>query len=326
MMAAGGLVLALATQPFRRANDFRRGATPDVKIVAPSDWPALGYLPRDTNIIAGVHVAGLLTDHLGKRFFEIPRPPLLDLALETVEQFARVKPDGIDHVVFGAEVSAKLPQFTFVVRTVSRYDVAEVAKGLGAKRLTHREHAVFRLPLKVGSGLLFCPDERTLVGTFRLDSLELKDLDAIPAPPRPGAEGLSAHLNSVLANRVNKKSLAWLAGDLSTAVGLSDLMALARLKTQDLQPLATAKLFGAGLFPQDGWTVSGALLAPDADSARAMQESLRSLSFRGMRTLDVSDPSPNKSNEKEAWVQVQIGADSDGMRELLLRPRTPMPK
>src|SRR5437764_9185 len=89
LMAAGGLTLALWTQSVRRAHDkgivkrpSRRpalpplsGREPAVEVVAPAHLPALGYLPPETSLLAGLHVQELLASPAGKELADAPLGP-----------------------------------------------------------------------------------------------------------------------------------------------------------------------------------------------------------------------------------------------------------
>lgn len=325
LMAVGGLVLALSTHAKRRAHDFPRGENREVLLQAPGDWPGLGYLPGDTNLVAGVQVAGMLEERLGKELFAVPRPAPLDFLFETVDQWTHIKPANIEHVIFGAEVSDRLPKLVFVVRTVNRYDAAALAKSLGSKSLAYRDRAVIRLPMKMGSGLLLCPDERTLVGLVRLEPVELKDLDVIPLPPRNGAEGLTVSLRQLLGKRLNKQSLAWFAGDLEKAAALRDMLAFTKLQTSEVELLTSLKQLTIGLYPQDSWTMDGNFSTADLKSGSLLAAKLKALKLPHVNKLTVTEPAPAVDAEPQAfWVQMQIRAAPEGLRELLGVTKLPL--
>src|SRR5262249_31748008 len=70
LMAAAGLVLAPATVSFRRPNEYPKTNPDDdlacIKIIAPASLAGLGYLPPDTGVVVGVHVAEALQDPAGR--------------------------------------------------------------------------------------------------------------------------------------------------------------------------------------------------------------------------------------------------------------------
>src|SRR5437899_3021283 len=74
-MAALGLAFALTTTQLRRSHDRVGSADPQraipIRTVAPAELEGLGYLPPDTDIILGVHVAELLQEPAGREL--LPR-------------------------------------------------------------------------------------------------------------------------------------------------------------------------------------------------------------------------------------------------------------
>lgn len=318
VMALGALIFALRTQSFRRANDYRRGPTSTVVLQAPAEWAAVGYLPAQTNVLAGVHVAKLLNDPLGKRLFDLPRPELLDLVLETVERWTRIKPAQIDHVIFGAEITNKLPQLVIVVRTVGSYSEGEMVRAMQpTKPFQLGARTVFRLPGKAGNGLLYCADDRTLVALVRLDVPSLDDLNAIPVPPRKGADGLSALLQKIFAERIEKEGLAWCAGDLEPAAALKDVLAFAGLPMANFKLLSDVKQFALSLYPQDGWTISGSFRASDEAAAEDLEHALKEMKLPAVRSFKVTGPPPDNADPAALWVQVQFRAAAEGIASLL---------
>lgn len=324
LMATGGLILALATRSYRRDNDYRRGPTPNVPLQPPSEWSALGYLPAGTNLIAGVHVTRLFQDTHGKRLFDLPRPAMLDLVLDTVEIFAKLKPIEIDHVVFGAETATESPRLFFIVRTIAPYDQPALAKRmLPATPQKYREKTVFKLPSELAVGLIYCPDDRTMIGLFRLDAVNFGDLDAIPLPPKMGIAGLAKPLREAFNERLSKESVAWCAGDFERAPGIERLLAFTTLNTADREIVKSLRILVLGLYPQEGWTIGGSFLATDLVSVKSLEGTMKEMKLPGARSLKVDGPPPDVA---EPWVSLQLRADSEGMRQILNLTKSPLHK
>src|SRR5262245_20900159 len=123
---AGVGVSVLAVQ----INRNRAGRTPQpdepdpVVIVAPPDLAALGYLPNASNVVAAVHVAEALQEPAGKEFLTRFRFGDTGVGLNTVEQWAGLKPEEIDHVALGLKAEGLLVPgwVVVVVRTRRPYD------------------------------------------------------------------------------------------------------------------------------------------------------------------------------------------------------------
>jgi len=287
LMALLGLSYALWTMDFRNRNHQRLRVVqvnkePAEAItrlpMAPGDLPALGYLPGNTNVVGAVHVAEILQDAVGRKLLQQPRPVPLEAALASVEQWTGLKPESIDHLVFGTRIGTDVPPVWLVVRTRMPYDQAAIAAARlvqGAKTEEYRHKALYSLRIAPVNGFLWCADEQTLVLLVRLDGTWRDDLNALPETPRRGAEGLPSSLRNVLEKRLGKGTLVWLAGHLDQPDILGPVLTLSQVPPEVQQLVTSIQTFAAGLrFPQK-ITLTASFHGSDAQAARHLEEYLR---------------------------------------------------
>jgi hypothetical protein len=321
LMAVMGLVLALLTQESRRQNDYRlkRGATLSPAVAAPGELTGLGFLPPEVNVVAAVQIAELLKDQAGKRLLEAPRPAPLELLLSTVAKWTRLEAEDLEHVVLGTEIKAKLPQVTMIVQTRRPFDPARLAKSLyPALPTLQRGKPLYRLPLKAGEGILWCPEPRTLVFLFRLDALKVEDLNAIPFLPRTGTDAAPRAIQPILeAQRVSKQSLAWMAGRLDEPDLVEELSAFAPLPAGAGQFLTGIRAFGLSLLSQEGLVLVGYFQTSDDKMTRVIQKQLEELKLKNLQSMKVEVPPPDVTDPAAQWLTLQIRGDAEALREAL---------
>ena len=150
-MFAGALAFALSTQSFRRQNDKgitqgrpkRRpplddAPTSDNTPTPPAQLAALGWLPRESSLLVGVHVRELAqnrswqnsadaADQAGRR--------TSNFSVASLTKLIPFKIDDLDHLVLGVKLDDALPpRMTLVVRTRQDYDEAALLQTLEDKR------------------------------------------------------------------------------------------------------------------------------------------------------------------------------------------------
>lgn len=123
-MAVLGLAFALWSQPFRRANDRRgprAGTAPlaplTLRVLTPEELPALGYLPADSAVVAGVHLAELLEEPAGRELWQQLRSGPAGAVLNLLEGRAGLTAEKMDHLVLGLHPAGGQPRLVTVVRT-----------------------------------------------------------------------------------------------------------------------------------------------------------------------------------------------------------------
>jgi hypothetical protein len=344
LAALVGLVLALSTWKAREGR-HPNPRPPDgfsSQTGAPGDAPTLGYLPADTNLVAGVHLADLRKHALGKQLLEPPRPALFESALALVGERTGLKAREIDHVIFGTTLKGELPQLTAVVRTTRPYRLEDLAGKFPAAPLRHHKKPLFRFKGNpTGGGFLWCPDDRTLVMTVRLDLPKIEDMGAVPATPRPGADGLPEPLRPVLEQRL-RHSAVWLAGFMSQPQPLEALSPWAPMPKELALLLTQARTFSLGIQLQEKLTLLAGVEGRTIAGSQAWQRFWETVKIPGLdsRTVVPSaaqqtlwlaagtaasaglDPFPGAPlhllpPQLENWVNVQLRLSTEGIQALM---------
>jgi hypothetical protein len=291
--------------------------TEPVRAVRPDQLAGLGYLPADTNVVAAVHVAEALQDAEGKKLLEPSRLGPLGPGLASIEKWTGLKPEQLDHLVFGLRVNDQLPQLTVVVRTRQPYRRDVLAAALHPSKPTERDNKplyCFKLG-RFGDAVLWCAGEQTLVLIARLDGAGARDMDAVPLAPRAGSEGLPDALQSFLKERLPGGAVAWVAGHLDQPETARNWLAFTGLPEGERNVLAQVRTFGAGLRLHPDVALSGAFQCADAESARALEEILDRQRGEGV-TLKMVGPSA-QADPKSNWLTFQAKADPEALLRLL---------
>src|SRR5262249_34698921 len=146
-------------------NDFKsKAALPTPLAQKPAELLGLRYLPRGTNIVAGLDVKALTGDAAGRVFVREPRPELIAAMLSTLE-IAGVELSDVDHVILGCELKDGPPQLTTVIVTRKPYDTAEIDQAVKRKPVsptTYRNAPLYRFTALPGIPKLWCADPRVL--------------------------------------------------------------------------------------------------------------------------------------------------------------------
>ena len=135
LMATLSLTFALYTRAERRANDTAMKKRPGRGLFAAarpepppeplSPWrlPLLGYLPPDTNIVLGLHVAELLHDKAGRQLLDQPlRLGRSSIRPGQIAGWCGLPLEDIDHIVLGISTGDPLiPPAVLLVRTNRPY-------------------------------------------------------------------------------------------------------------------------------------------------------------------------------------------------------------
>jgi hypothetical protein len=322
LMAAGGLALALYTVGERRDHDsrlppppkkplsylFPPRSNPDAPLpetpaepTPPKLLAALGWLPADTTVIAGVHVAALSEKDRGR----------LPTALQEVMRLITFNAEDIDHFVVGVKAEDAFPQrTTLVVRTRRPYDADAVRAGLHAEsqgRLNGKPVYRFRTEIRgpEKDADLWCADDRTLiVGLF-----DGRHLRAVPDRP-DGIDHLPAAVRELLETRVETAPV-W-------AVGASDdgwknvngALEWAGLLSKDgAGRLAKVRGFALSLRTDTATTLDGVLHCADAETAADLK-----------RRADAARPASADWNVDATgpWLTLQLrGGLDDALKALL---------
>jgi hypothetical protein len=215
VMAAIGFAFAWFTTESRRQRDrlgeTSAAASSQVVSIAPAKLAALGYLPRDTDAVAGIHIAELMNQPGTAAILQLMRSDRMNFGIHRLEQLTGLRLEDLDHVVIGLKMEeADLPHIYVIVKTRFPYDEEEIRERLKAKRpVKVAEKLVYRIALEQiqATIALWCADERTLVF-----ALHQKDLAGLPAKPIPGADRFSPQIGKYLAPAPYQAKLSTLPG------------------------------------------------------------------------------------------------------------------
>jgi hypothetical protein len=341
VMAAASLMLALATEKYRRAND-RPSPPPDegaprVRVVAPADLAGLGYLPADTDVIAALHVALALQEPAGREVLRRFRLEALvrgrpedgrELAGD-LEHWTGVAVDDLDHVVVGLKVAggAIPPRLVLVAQTRRRYDEDKVLTALKAKRVAEtkgRRLYQFHLDQRLPEAVLWPAGDHTLVVT-----LTAGQMAEVPDLPQPGATHQAAPLQEVLRTRLGLGAQAWVVGHADDW----ERTTLAFVPKDDRAALDRVRTFGVALQFGDGLTLTGAFHGADAAAAKRLEERLAPAEGGARKTLPLlggragSGPVARElartlaATREDAWLTLQAKVDPQTLREALAPPK-----
>jgi hypothetical protein len=298
LMAATGLFFALATTGFRRANDHR--GTKET-FTPPAQLAGLGYLPKDVSLIAGFDVAQWCSATDRRTMLERLQVPAAQINLNNLGRTTGLMVEEIDHVVLGVHADAKaLPQVTLVVQTRQPYDLNHVLMALSAEPASVKDRKGvygFKQSLILQPGF-WCADDHTLIFT-----LNVKDLEAVPQGPIPGAIRFSEPIRTRLENDLEQDALIWVVGyatnwgeigesflnKLKAALPLVGssrppplLITLANLKEKDKQRLKTLQGFAVGLEPREvGLLATARLNCSDDNAAVELEQYLTPVNRQG---------------------------------------------
>jgi hypothetical protein len=322
LMAVTGLTYALWTTGFRRANDrgivkrpSRRPALPPlstpVPAVAPARLAALAYLPRETSVLAGAHVAELLSSTAGRRLLDQPvRVAGQAVRASSLEAWTGLKLEQIDHVVVGAEAEDRLtPPVHLIVRTREPYDAERVRSALGLRTPLTEEtpeggtRKVYRFTARGGGRQLpmrlWFADDRTLVV-----GLLTVDLTTVPSRPHRGSDDLPAAVREVLQTRVGPSAPLWAVGHSQDWRKTPAPIALAQAGQEgQLDRLAQVRTFALWLQPGPPLTVHGAVHCVSAEAAQALEEGFLAPQRKAFPEL--------KSVREGAWLTLQLETTLD---------------
>jgi hypothetical protein len=302
--------------------------------VAPARLTALGYLPADTNIVAGVHVAELLGEPAVREFLVASRPAGGGWNLASLEHWTGLKLEEIDHAVLGLRVEDRLfPRITLIVQTRKPYQAGAIRQTLKAERSLERgKRTLYRFHINQSGieAVLWCANECTLVFTIFPE-----DLDVVPTEPVPGVERLSPELQNLLGQQMHEGTQLWIAGaakDWIKALSPQPFPGMPRLATLDLARserdlLTHLRAFGAWL--QIDQDVVWNLAAEGTDSAalpfldeylalRGLEQGqpLESLEKRsGLQLLARELSESRQRTQKGDWIYLQARSSLEGIRQ-----------
>lgn len=315
LMASITIGYSLWTQKFRRLNDFKKGIVlTEPASQTPDELNTVGLLPARCNIIGAVNLADLRGNPVAQAAFLEQAPRSLAWLREQLKDASGLALDDIEQISLGVEITEKPPKIFVIVQTKAPYDPQAVVKSFpNVKALSLRGRPLVRFPLPyVGDGVAWCLGERHLAFLFRVEQGPLDDLEAIPVRPRAKLDGSSDALKTLVKERVDKQSLAWLAADMAPAAGFADFLSLVGAKVEPYRPLLDSKAFTLTIKADSDIVVLAQVRPNSAKGMKALEETLRDVNWRGETSKKIETTPP----DEEPWVTLQLRYAPAAIREL----------
>jgi hypothetical protein len=311
-MAVIGLSYALWTTKLRRSRDPRPMLDP-VTFHKPYELAGLGYLPKDSQVIVGLHIAEWLADKtVGKPLLEEPRPAALDWIVKQLPRVTGLPLEDLDHVVLAG--SFEDLQLVMVIKARRPFDLGKIAEHAKPSNTPlHQEKALYPISLTMAEALVWCVEEKTLVCVIRLDAPEVKHLQGLSTTPRQIDEVLSAPLIEAMKERLPKRNLLWAVGRLDHLGVLKDMLPFVPAAKPYVEATKNLKIFALGLEPGDDLTLTGHFRMTDAKAAAKIKTILEGIEIKGAKSQKVEVPPA----DQEPWVTWQVRGDVAVMREWL---------
>ena len=296
-----------------------RGAT----ATTPSQWPGLGYLPADTDIVAGFEVGQMLSDAHGRDLLDTLLA-VLNLHETDLESWTGIKIDDLDYALFGAKIQDRvLPRMTLVVETRRDYDQAKLQSKLKVGRRTERDgRTLFRFRPSETSleATVWFAGERTLVF-----SLIPEDFAEVPVKPSAPSQALAPALIGLLQPMTDATHV-WLIGQARNwgrlLAGLStDPLPIPTLNLRDetRQLLPKVRQFAFWATVDDLVNLELAIGLEDRAAARRLERLIhdKEAEWQG----DAEKPAQLKVHfqleAKEEWLKGSTRMSTNALREVL---------
>jgi hypothetical protein len=317
-MAVAGLSYALWTTQIRRDRDPKKvDKLEPIAARRPMELAGLAYLPKDCQLIAGLHIAEMLNDKTGQALLAEPRPTLLDWSVKQITRTTGLKLSDLDHIVLATAFDANFPQLVMIVKTRPKISLEKIADARPIHARQHEEKPLYEFSLEpLGAALVWCIDEYTLIYVVRLDAPQPEHLRGLSATPRKIDEAVPGVLAKIMNERLPGRPYAWAVGRLDQLGPMKDFLPLALGAKADPGPIKELQTFALGLEPVDGLTLKGEFRFPSAKTASAFKTFLEAAKIDGARSQKVEAVPPE---EPEQWVTWQVRGDAAMMRDLLNR-------
>jgi hypothetical protein len=324
LVGVGLVLLSIPMRSNRHLPAPAGGSGVPVQAVPPAQLAALNYLPEDTNLVAGFHVAEALRDSAARELLAPSSERIGKTIRDRFREWTSLELEVLDHAVLGVKLDEQLiPRVLLVVRTQQPYDIQHLVQALKAVRLTQAGgRTVYRYELENPlrqNGYLACPDERTM-----LIALKAEDLKRAPPFPRPVLGRLPAPLQAFFQERLHPPTPFWAVGHVDDWEKTA-LHSFVRLGIKDdWAILSKVRTFGLWWQPEDVGTLKAAFRCVDEDSARALRlhllaeengeyKVLRGLELRADAQGMAGDLAGTlKAEQKDAWLTLRIKTGSIG--------------
>lgn len=253
-----------------------------VRPVRPIELSTLRYLPADTNLIAGVHVAELMGTSPGREFLAGSGWPWNWQQLPT---WTGLNLQEIKYLLAGVKVDNNLlPRVILIIETIRPFEADKIKAGLKASKWPDPEAVRF------------------LSNQILVLALSKKDLQAIPDKITGDESQLSSPMRNALKERIAPGCQVWAAGHDEkwdkTLVGAY----LTSLSPKERQILTKVQTVAISIRVDERLIVQADFRCTDDSAAIAF------LHFFVQRNSNESKPL--KINQKDSWVSLQAnGSD-----------------
>jgi hypothetical protein len=318
VMALIGGSYALWTTKLRRSRDpWMPTKLEAIAFRRPLELSGLGYLPKNCQFIAGLHIAEMVNDKdVGKKLLAEPRPAFLDLALKQVTRTTGMTLEEIDHVVLGLAVDAHFPQLVMIVKARAEISLEKLAEAAAPRRPVLREgEPLYEVSLKpAGEALLWRVDTKTLVCVIRMDAPKAEHLSGLSIQPKPIDQVLPDALQKLMTDRLPKHNFLWTVGQLDQLGPAKDVLPFLLAGKADLSMMRDMKALAIGIAPVEGLTLTGNFRMNDAKSAAKFKAMLDDVKIADAASQKVEATPPDVA---EQWVTWQVRGDPAMVRALL---------
>lgn len=321
LMAGLGLSYALYTQQERRTNDTAMKKRPDrllfssnrpeaqAEPISPWRLPALGYLPPGMNIVAGLHVADLARDKVGRQVLD-QRIQIGRVAVQPgqIARWCGLPLEDIDHLVLGiASEDPILPRAVLIVRTNRPYQPESIRLALKGTNVpgSNKKHLYqFSLDDPAVQILVWCIDGRTLAM-----ALIPSHLEEVPTEPRTGLDHLPERLRTTLKERVESGALLWVAGTIDDRTRTLLDTLTPQVKKENGEVISALQTFAAWVQVRQPVRVGAALQGRDDAGARMIEAVFNKPAGAANSQLKVA--------RDETWITVQYSTDLESVLKAL---------
>jgi hypothetical protein len=285
-----------------------------VAAVPPAELEALAYLPADTDIVVGLHVAEAMQTVAGKQAVDLLSAATVTQGLGDAKSWTGLDPEDLDHLVIGFQADKGLSQGTLVVQTRRPYKLATIRQAFPAGPASEfGKKPVYSLPWKEPArGLLWCADARTLVVVFNAKGEP--DLKTVPTRPRNRAHRLPPPIEKLFEDRpLGSGHPVWLVGRFPQPGPLRRLLAVLPGGLADAKTMARVRSVRAGIRFDRGIALNAHLEGKDPHGAAELKR-LFEAENRGRLLLTV------RHKRGDRWVSVQANLKSAPLAKVLGKP------
>jgi hypothetical protein len=279
LLGVGLALLAIQQRPIRKPAPTLPSGADAIAAVLPSQLAGLRYVPNDSQLIVGIHVAEAWRTRMGRLLLDGSHPSG-GVGLEQIESVTGVKPADIDHAVLAIKLDKEkaLPRVFLIVQTIHAYDRARIRESLkAAERISDDRRAIeeIRITTWKTTASLWFADDRTLAVVWPSD-----DITEIPATPRSGVEHLPHELRALLEEQLDPAATKapvqlWAAGHVDSWDELAVGPILAWFLRDSWTTLSSARTAGVWAHLDEDAKLVGLCHCANENSAEALRDFLQ---------------------------------------------------